>query len=826
MDDLTQHVAGRFLADSLTNRRAAELSARWFKNQRDRLRSILKEPLKDGPEYWGFVLHDRVVPFFKQFQQEFEAIIGQDQARESIQNRVQMARTYVDGLAEKLDLAGRMHRGTVDFSDAASTLRWQAILAIHEKMQTQAKVVEDLFKRFWVIDPLVIDRLVQKTMKAASPEELDSIRGSSNYRAKFELLSRVKFEANALKALTKNTLDSFDPTKWVDRMYEMLQANYSDRALQETGAFREFDLHGMKVVVDDRTVDSSDIQKYVRYLKEAHAKLKAKGFAKAWYGTVFIRCKECGGVNPNTGGGTGGWFEIGPDTVTIFNRPGAFIVELMAHELGHRYWFKQMRAEQRAQFSDLVKVHTAPRPTNPINVRMVKDRDIIEGARNQVLRAQDRAEQRLERVRKYDLAHITPLAQHGVGQDGWAFTDDIISAMESLDVDKDLGPEVAGLKDDVYKTRAKLTEHFNGFSLVHSEGHQEWLDEAKQLIDQIAAEALIFIDFATQRHNERAREKLKADPATLAWVDSLENNPAPVPAVSTYGASDIDEAFAEVFAHYVMGYDMTRDQMESFQAVLKTASIEDRVAARFAGGVVPLRKGPTITIGGRHYVLSDYWPALGLNDDNDEESSGGARLIKTPGGPRFSWLWAYDTDRKLLSMWRVSDGENKHDEPARSAAALIVQLDRKGQLNRVTHAEFQAIERFMDQQYNSAMKAMKQTIEENADEWDRTAKRLAQELFDTKFVPRLKAKMREVEQGVIPLGFKVNDRILEHRSAEEQAKMFVTNKILEDFTLDAVNAYVASKGFDTENPPGDFQATHWARFEVLEGFYEDTFKKL
>lgn len=571
MDALTRRVAARYQRQVL----AAFLSVKWFKAQKDALKNILKAPLKDNPEYWGWKLRDEVLPFFDKFQKGFEELVTLDTARDSIKNRVEMAKSYVDTVASKLPES----TGYVDFKDPKAYLRWYALSAVHDKMKEQAKTMADLFKSSWTIDMGVIDKLVESTLKKATPEERASLTDDDNYRVKYDFLAKIAYQKVALRALKRSKLD-WDPMKWVDRIFEMLAANYSEQAIQEAGAFREFDLHGMKVIVDDRTVDTDDIKKYVKYLTEAHARLKAKGFEKAWYGNVFIQCKDCGGVNPNTGGGTGGWYEIGRDTVTIFNRPGSFLIELMVHELGHRFWFKQMGSAQRAKFEALVKTHTKPRPSKPLDVKFFKDRD-IDDSKRQVLRAQERAEQRLARVTNYDLANLTSLARDGVGKDGWVFGADVIDAVTSLSVDKDLGSEVDRLRDDVYKTKGKLTEHFEDFSLVRPEGKDGWLAEARQLIDQLVSEALIFIDFAVQKHNERAKEKLQSDPATLEWMESFEKNPAPVVPVSTYGASNIDEAFAEVFAHYVLEYEITRDQAESFRAVLKTATLEEQVARRY-----------------------------------------------------------------------------------------------------------------------------------------------------------------------------------------------------------------------------------------------------
>jgi len=54
----------------------------------------------------------------------------------------------------------------------------------------------------------------------------------------------------------------------------------------------------------------------------------------------------------------------------------------------------------------------------------------------------------------------------------------------------------------------------------------------------------------------------------------------PVTPVSEYGGVHIFESFAEVFADYVLGRNLDRDQLESFKQMLRTSSMRDRVASR------------------------------------------------------------------------------------------------------------------------------------------------------------------------------------------------------------------------------------------------------
>lgn len=254
--------------------------------------------------------------------------------------------------------------------------------------------------------------------------------------------------------------------------------------------------------------------------------------------------------------------------------------------------------------------------------------------------------------------------------------------------------------------------------------------------------------------------------------------------------------------------------------------IAKRVAVRFAA-VVPFRpkpSGPTLTIAGKKYVLSNYWAFA--ESIVGEPTEGGAKLIDV-GGPRFSYLWALNQDKKQVGMWRISDGDEKAFGSVNQHSSDIITLDRKKQLNRVTNEEFRAIERWMRDKQDDTLQAMKKYLEEQADEWDKLSKKLVQELFDTKVLPGIQARWKDIDQGAAPLGFKLNER--NPRPPVEQAKLWVADQIMaKGFSLEVVEAYIKSKGFDPDNPPnqGDFQALDWARNDIRDEFYDTYFRSL
>ncbi len=249
-----------------------------------------------------------------------------------------------------------------------------------------------------------------------------------------------------------------------------------------------------------------------------------------------------------------------------------------------------------------------------------------------------------------------------------------------------------------------------------------------------------------------------------------------------------------------------------------------RLVQRFlqAGNVVPLGspkkpRVPTVLIRGTKYVLSDYWPMLGSGED---AGSGGAKFINT-GDPRFSYLWAYDMDRKVVAMWRYSDGDEKHFESASSSGHVVVVLERKGQLNRVTHEAFVNIEREMSKRQEDTRRALQKIIEENADDWDREVEKILKTHFEKVLYPEIDRRIKETETGIVPLGFKVNDNI--PKSREDQLRVFVVTKVFADFNQDKAYDLVSKAvGYDAYEPPhgGDNQAVQWAYHDLVEKTYD------
>jgi len=124
---------------------------------------------------------------------------------------------------------------------------------------------------------------------------------------------------------------------------------------------------------------------------------------------------------------------------------------------------------------------------------------------------------------------------------------------------------------DVMEMTAPPTEWLSG-AVVHELGHRKWFRFMHS--EQRA------------RFNSLIRTNLSESKGSGPMEDGVEK---PVSPVSGYGKSNAEEAFAEAFEHYIMGKDMSRDQVESFRSVLassdlKEESLAQRVMVRFTYG--------------------------------------------------------------------------------------------------------------------------------------------------------------------------------------------------------------------------------------------------
>jgi hypothetical protein len=199
--------------------------------------------------------------------------------------------------------------------------------------------------------------------------------------------------------------------------------------------------------------------------------------------------------------------------------------------------------------------------------------------------------------------------------------------------------------------------------------------------------------------------------------------------------------------------------------------------------------------------------------DMGSDHPGQARLILNPHGDKWKYLWAYNTDHKILAMWRVSDGDEKHHGSASADAGLVLELDRKKQLNRVTDSQFRQIDKYMHERAKENLEALKKYLKDNETNHQKVVNDLSWEYYHNFVEPTL---TRKIKEGVMPFGFKPNPRI--PKDTIHQAITFLISHItMKDLTTDAVDKYLKSKGVDVDY---DSQASHWAVNDIRDELFD------
>ena len=265
--------------------------------------------------------------------------------------------------------------------------------------------------------------------------------------------------------------------------------------------------------------------------------------------------------------------------------------------------------------------------------------------------------------------------------------------------------------------------------------------------------------------------------------------------------------------------------------IIRTAHAQPHMRAyllqvlKEAGAVVPLRpdyqtRNPhTVRIRGGLYYRSDFFPMLdSVMDDlaGGEETEGGAQLIDMARTEksRFRYLWLLDTERNILVMWSIREGNEKTYDHTPSPT-VVRALDKKMQLNRVNTRTFKEIEAFMDRRAQATMRALKKTVKNLETDYQRQANGLVEEFFNEEFRPKLDQAMRIANGDTSILGFTPNMGIIEHYDLKRQRRSFLYEKIMSGFTVQTAEKYAVDHGFDLD--AGDNQAVYWAVNDIIMG---------
>jgi len=379
-------------------------------------------------------------------------------------------------------------------------------------------------------------------------------------------------------------------TELMDRILKLLREDAA--ATQESTEpvptepiLREFSVGNMKfILVMPEGARPSEAQRFAGVVNEAYAMVRNNKLTHLWYGLCFlsphceklteeeIRNYESYGYPRAYIECRAGWYRYRDDVIAFTGKPGSADGFLygMIHELGHRHWYKFMSSAQRARFADMVQVRTTKPKLE--NAHLFSDSD-LNGLKASVRKEIETGEVYVNQARKKQ--KVTPtLALDWIKKRmaPWFGKDliglPVVKRLERMDLTPEAATKASSYLNDVRDAAKNLERRANEANSMELDKTESWIDDIDQLLQVLSTSALIYIDYAAKLHNDI----MEADPEVQAWLSGR------VPAVTYYGGSNPEEAFAEAFAHYIMQKDMTRDQMESMRSVLAALAVTAAMA--------------------------------------------------------------------------------------------------------------------------------------------------------------------------------------------------------------------------------------------------------
>jgi len=275
-------------------------------------------------------------------------------AKEGIEALVK-AEHFVQDLAKDLAYG----KGFFQFMPKGKT-RLQGMTALRDKvMSTLREVSDQLFDTRTLLE--LNTKLAEvgsaefKKNKGAFRKRLEQVAGGKDPDAFFE-----SFAAGHARDALETAYKALST-----KMFAALTKAISEgQALQVDEIPREVSLGNAKLIFDDRP-DSTKYavqgvwerdprawKGYVREAERAKALLAAKGLSFLWYGPMIVQPYTAGTVKKPGGKSfqAAAAYGLRNDQVRIYQQsPG--LGETIAHELGHRLWFKFMSAGDRARFA-------------------------------------------------------------------------------------------------------------------------------------------------------------------------------------------------------------------------------------------------------------------------------------------------------------------------------------------------------------------------------------------------------------------------------------------------------------------------------------------
>lgn len=354
-----RRVAQRFLvADTL-------LSEEWVETQLRTVGELTTKPVDGG---------------------DFEAIIqGIEDLRtymRGIQSHIERASNFhpyfakeldwdnnynLDRMVKPLESVARDYRGLVkQLKDRPKTPLWDFTeLVIRAQYKKDVKTIGDASRFSPSLWQYKTDSVLQD-VESKIPNEID--RATLNPQL-VSWLKTKKVKDRIFRVGMDRSRYTVDPlgmlTMWFNDLKEKPR---TDELYQDKGAYREVGIGKATLVLLDPENEAVFDAASVKAIAGVYRNLQQARLSAVWYGPMFYVSKE----NPKLTGellelaknmgydirSYGGRYNHKNDLVVTSGYPEN-AASTLTHELGHRYWYKFMKQEQRERFQNMVRTRPA-----------------------------------------------------------------------------------------------------------------------------------------------------------------------------------------------------------------------------------------------------------------------------------------------------------------------------------------------------------------------------------------------------------------------------------------------------------------------------------
>lgn len=371
MDPIVTRVAARY-------RQAAFIPDKLWREELSAFKKILLAPA-DNPFDVAYSIRNSVIPFFDLFVSRLKNTGMNHHAVMSVQDRIEPVQKTLESRAASFDSLGQ----EMDLPYPIRTLEDDVVLSIIVELkgyfEGKIPTIGKALKAPWTLLPGSVRKLAEKLLAKANPDERKALQFSvdENYnnwavQVRDDFHKRVNLQTQAIRLLVK--LKAPDQLETITKLFnfikDVLSANYTQESLR---GFDDFSVGDLKVIIRNPDIWIGESNDYAKKVIEARSILNRKGFGKLWYGVLFIVDKRFEKLPPtaleayrelgyDTLEERAGTYHSGEDVVKItapYDDP--HLVGYIVHEMGHRYWYKFMKPDQRARFNDLVRTNPSKR---------------------------------------------------------------------------------------------------------------------------------------------------------------------------------------------------------------------------------------------------------------------------------------------------------------------------------------------------------------------------------------------------------------------------------------------------------------------------------